>query len=99
MLFMLLFGLGVDENVVDEHNDKLVQKVHEDLIHEIHEISGGIGQSKRHDVVLIQPISGGKGSFWNVGGLDFQLMISSSKIYLGENSGSGELIKQVFYLG
>jgi hypothetical protein len=46
MTLMFFFGFGVDKNVVDEDNDKLIQKVHKDLIHEIHEISGGIGQSK-----------------------------------------------------
>jgi hypothetical protein len=40
---MLLFRLGINKDVVDEGNDKLIQKLHEYLIHEIHEIGGGIG--------------------------------------------------------
>jgi hypothetical protein len=40
---MLLFRLGINKDVIDEDNDKLIQKLHEYLIHEIHEIGGGIG--------------------------------------------------------
>ena len=43
MLLMLLFRLGIDQDVVNENNDKLIQEIHKNLIHEIHEISGGIG--------------------------------------------------------
>jgi hypothetical protein len=39
---MLLIRLGIDKNVIDEDNGKLIQKLHEYLIHEIHEIGGGI---------------------------------------------------------
>jgi hypothetical protein len=40
---MLFFRLGVDKNVINEDNNILIQKLHENLIHEIHEISRGIG--------------------------------------------------------
>jgi hypothetical protein len=40
---MLYFGLGINKNVIDEDNNKLIQKLHEYLIHEVHKIGRGIG--------------------------------------------------------
>jgi hypothetical protein len=40
---MLFFRLGVNKNVINEDNNKLIQKLHENVIHEIHEIGRGIG--------------------------------------------------------
>jgi hypothetical protein len=40
MLLMLLFHLGVNQDIVDENHDKLIHVLHEHLIHEIHEIGG-----------------------------------------------------------
>jgi hypothetical protein len=46
MVCMLFFGFGVDKDIVNEDNDKFIQELHKNLIHEVHEISRGIGQSK-----------------------------------------------------
>ena len=43
VLLLFLFGLGEDEYVVDEDDDKLVQVFHEDFVHEVHEVGWGIG--------------------------------------------------------
>jgi hypothetical protein len=49
MLFMLFLALVVDQDVVNEDHDKLVQLFHENRVHQVHEVSGGIGQTKgRH---------------------------------------------------
>jgi hypothetical protein len=45
------------KNVVNEHNDKLVQFRHEDGVHEIHEVCRRIRQSKRHDEIFKETIS------------------------------------------
>jgi hypothetical protein len=46
MLFMLFFILRIDQDVVNEDHNKLVQLCHEYRVHQVHEVSGGIGQPK-----------------------------------------------------
>jgi hypothetical protein len=48
MLFMLFLALVVDQDVVNEDHDKLDQLFHENRVHQVHEVSGGIGQTKGH---------------------------------------------------
>jgi hypothetical protein len=90
---MLFLGLGMDQDVINEHHHKFVKELHEYLIHEIHEIGMGIGQAKGHYGVLKQPIASGEGGLGNIGPMDLQLMISSAEINLGEYIGSIQLIK------
>jgi hypothetical protein len=42
MLFMLFFTSSVDQYIIDEHHDKLVQILHENLVHQIHEVGGAL---------------------------------------------------------
>ena len=58
---MLFFGLGINKNIVDENYHELVEVLHEDLVQEIHEIGGGIGQVKGHNGVFKQSVSGCEG--------------------------------------
>jgi hypothetical protein len=50
MFFMLFFGSGINENVINKDYHELIQVLHEHLVHQVHEESGGIGKSKRHNV-------------------------------------------------
>jgi hypothetical protein len=93
MYCMLFLGLGIDQDVVNEHHHKFVKELHEYLIHEIHEIVRGIGQAKGHYGVLEQAVASGEGGLGNVGLSDLQLMISSAEINLGEHLGSIQLIE------
>jgi hypothetical protein len=47
MLCMLLFALGVDQDVVDEDHDELVQLRHEYRVHQVHKMCRSIDESKR----------------------------------------------------
>ena len=58
MLFMFYLVLGIDQNVIDENHDKLVKFRHEYRVHEIHEISGSICETERHNQIFIETISG-----------------------------------------
>src|SRR3954470_22962915 len=62
MFFMLFIALGVDQNVIDENDNELVKKFHEDLFHHIHEVGWCICQTKWHHAVLIQSIPSGESS-------------------------------------
>jgi hypothetical protein len=53
MFHMLIFTLGVDQNVIYEHNHKLIQIFHEHFGHQVHEIGQRISQSKGHDCILV----------------------------------------------
>jgi hypothetical protein len=57
---MIFFSLGIDQDVINEDNDKLVQIRHEYRVHQVHEMCKSIGESKRHNQILIQSISGGE---------------------------------------
>jgi hypothetical protein len=75
MLLMLFFILGVDQDVINEYHDKLVQLWHEYGVHQVHEICRSIGESKRHNQILIQPIPGRECSLRNFFWTDLDLMI------------------------
>jgi hypothetical protein len=45
MLFMLFLTLRTEQDVGNEDHDKLVHLFHENRVHEV---SGGVGQTKRH---------------------------------------------------
>ena len=95
---MLFFGLGVNEDIIDENYDELVEVVHENFIHEVHEVGGGIGQSKGHYCVLKQSVTGGECSLGDILFSDLQLMVPGTKIDLGEDSGSIHLVDQILDL-
>jgi hypothetical protein len=76
MLLMLFLTLRKDQDVVNEDHDKLVQLFHENRVHQLHEVSGGIGQTKRHHQILINTVSGGESSLWDIFFTDLDLMIA-----------------------
>jgi hypothetical protein len=82
MLFMLFFFVGVDQNGVNEDHDKLVQLRHEYGVHQVHEMCKSIGESKRHNQILIQLIPGGEGSLRDVFWTDLDLMVTRMEIDL-----------------
>jgi hypothetical protein len=61
---------------VNEDHDKLVQLYHEYGLHQVHEVSGGVGQPKRHHQILIETVSSGESSLWNIFFTDLNLAIT-----------------------
>ncbi len=94
MLSMFVFILGIDQNIINENDHELVQLWHEYGVHQVHEISQGIGQPKRHHQKLIESISGRESRLRNITGTDLDLMLARAKVYLGEHFGSHQLSKQ-----
>jgi hypothetical protein len=94
ILCMLFFILGVDQDVVNEGHNKLVQLQHEYKVHQVHEMCRSVGESKRHNQILVQPIPGGESSLRNVFWMDLDLMITRTKIDLEKDSCTGKLIKE-----
>jgi hypothetical protein len=57
-------------------------------------VSGGVGQPKRHHQILIEAISGTESSLEDIFFMDLDLMITLSKINLGEHLRSNQLINK-----
>jgi hypothetical protein len=94
MLLMLFLILGVDQDVFNEDHDKLVQLRHEYGVHQVHKVCRSIGESKRHNQILIQFIPGGEGSLRDVFQTDLDLMVTRMEIDLREDLRTGMLIKK-----
>jgi hypothetical protein len=52
-----------------------------------------IGESKRHNQILVQPILGGEGSLRNIVRMDIDLMITRTEIEHGKVFSTSKLIK------
>ena len=95
MILMLLFILGVDQDVVNKDHNKLIQIELEYPMHEIHECCWHIRQPKGHHCELEMSISCPKRWLRDISLPNSQLMVSGVKIYLGVDSRPSQLIKQV----
>jgi hypothetical protein len=85
MFFMLFLTLRKDQDLINEDHDKLVQLFHENRVHQVHEVSRGIGQTKGHHQILIETILGGESSLWDILFTNLDLMIARTKVNLREN--------------
>ena len=63
MMSMIFLGLGINENIINEDDHKDIKFLHEDAIHQIHEISRRIGEAEGHDSKFIETISSRKSCF------------------------------------
>jgi hypothetical protein len=99
MLDMFLLIFGIDQNIIDKDHYELVKLHHEYGVHEVHEVGGGIGETKRQHQVLVETILSGQSSFRNVTRSNFDLMITRPKINLGENLSSSQLIEKNIIAG
>jgi hypothetical protein len=80
MLFMLFLTLGKDQDDVNEDHNKLVQLFHENRVHQVHEVSGDIGQTKGHYQILIEVVLSGERSPRDIFFMDLDLMIARTKV-------------------
>jgi hypothetical protein len=94
MLFMMFLTLRKDQDVINEDHDKLVQLFHKNRVHQVYKVSGGVSQPKGHHQILIETVSGGESSFWDIFFMDLNLMIARTKVNLQENLCSNQLIEQ-----
>jgi hypothetical protein len=76
MLRMLFFTLGIDQDVINKDHDKLVQLRHEHGVHQVHEMCMRIGESKKHNQILIQPVPGRESSLRDIFRTDLDLIIT-----------------------
>ena len=95
ILLMLCLGTRVDEDIVDKHDNKLVQIWMENPVHQIHEHGRGISQAEWHDKELKRPITSQESGLRDIIIPDPKLMIARTKISLRKLLRSLQLVKQV----
>ena len=86
MILMLLFRLGVDQDVVNKDHNKLILIGLEHPTHEIHECRWRIPQPEEHHCKLKKPIPRPKRCLKDINLPNSQLMVTGEKIYLGVDS-------------
>jgi hypothetical protein len=96
---MLFLTFRKDQHVIYEDHNKLVQLFHENRVHQVHEVSRGIGQTKRHHQILIKTVSGGQSSLWDIFFTDLNLRIARTKVNLQKGLCSNQLIEQEINVG
>ena len=95
MTLMLPLLPGVDQNVIHKDHDKLIQIGLEYPMPEVHEFRCRIRQSKGHHCKLKVLIPGPEHYLRDICLPNPQLIVTSVKAYLGVDSRSSQLIKQV----
>jgi hypothetical protein len=99
MFFMLFLTLRKYQGVINENHVKLVQLFHESRVHQVHKVSRGIGQTKGHYQMLIETVSGGESSLWDIFFTYLNLIIAKTKVNLRENLCFNQLIEQEINVG
>jgi hypothetical protein len=94
MFGVLVVILGVDEDIIDKDHYEFVKLRHKHGVHEVHEVGWGICETKGHHQELVKTITSGESSFRNVTRSNFDLVVTRTKIDLGENFVSSQLIKK-----
>jgi hypothetical protein len=96
---MLLLICGVDEDIIDKDHYEFVEFRHKHGVHEVHEVGWGISETEGYYQELVETIMSGESSFRNYQELvdtrsNFDLVVTKTKIDLGEDFGSSQLIKK-----
>jgi hypothetical protein len=91
-MFFLVFG--IDEDIVDKDHYEVVKLRHKHGVHEVHEVGLGIRETKGHYQELVKTITSGESGFKDVTWSNLDLMITGTKVDLGEDFGSSQLIEK-----
>ncbi len=84
MLKMFRPGATIDENVIEEDQDKFSEIWFEDVIHKTLESRRGIAETKWHDQELIMAFMSSENNLWNVDFFHANLVIALAKIKISE---------------
>ena len=95
---MFFLGTTKDQNVVQEDKHELIKAFPQQMIHYSLKGSWCIAQPKRHDCVLIGPITRHEGSLMYISFFYPDLMISGSQINFGEIRRPMQSVHEFFHL-
>ena len=93
MVSMFFFILRIYKDVINEHDDELVQFRHEYRIHQVHKVCRSICQPKGQDKIFEQAITSRESCLRYIFRTNFDLMVTRPQIDLEEYLSFGELIK------
>lgn len=85
MLQMLFLTSTINEDVIKINNEKFTNERLEYLVHQSHENTLYIGQSKRHDKSFIKSFTSLESFFPFITKSNTNLMVSTSKINIGKH--------------
>jgi hypothetical protein len=91
---MLFLTFGVDEDIIDKDHYEFVELRHKHGVHKVHDVGWGICETKGHHQELVESVRSGESSFRDVTRSNFDFVVTRTKIHLGENFGSSQLIKK-----
>ena len=80
MLNVLLFGLEIDQDIINKNHDKLIEVWRKDVIHQVHEYRRSTGNSEWHNKELEMSTSHLKGSLRYILSFHPHLVITRIKI-------------------
>jgi hypothetical protein len=95
VFFMFFFILRVDQYIIDFHHNKLDLILHKVCVLQIHVVGQDFNQSKIHHCLIVRTIPQNEGRRRNVTFSYLHLILSRSKIDLGEHTRTTMLIKQI----
>ena len=90
VVFSLVFG--VDEDIIQIHNDKNIEFFREDFIDIAMKCCRSVGQSKRHYLILKVFVSGPESSFPLISFANSHPVIGTGEVELGKPPCSPQLI-------
>src|SRR3954471_1531667 len=93
MFGMILLILGEDQNIIEIDQDKFVDVGVEDEIHQASECWRSIDKAERHDSIFIRTKACSKCCLGNIFFTNANLMITHTKVKLGEHLSTFELLK------
>ena len=93
---MFFYTSAEDQDVIEVHDDELVEEWLEDLIHGTHECSRSVGQAKREDSPLEVTVTSAKRGLVHILIFNADLVVARAKVNLGEDARAHETIDELF---
>jgi hypothetical protein len=96
---VILLGFGEDDDVVQEGQAGDTDEGAEDVVHEAHEGSGGVGEAEGEDGEFKAAKAGVEGSLVHVGGVKAGLVVPREEVKGGEEFSAVKLVKELIHAG
>jgi len=88
-------ALAVNQNIVEENEDKPAEVSAEHVVHERLESRWGVAQPERHDQELVEAVVGAERRFVDILRPHPHLVIPRPKVELGEEARAMELVQEL----
>ena len=96
---MIFHRSGIDEYVIQEDQYKLVQEVLQEVIHKVHKLRRGVGDPKRDNQTLVEPVASFERCLWYVLLPHWHLPISQFQVDLAEDFRPSQAVEHLLRKG